>query len=127
MATLNPMAQVRRSCGIVAEQMTHVEINEDSIAVVAEEMSRGASFREVIDGVKWDASGWHYCTDTETSGPLTCQYIFVLDALNFCFWPSDGLEYDTLAISLKTVRQPKKTTQPLILFTCTYNMLDTRK
>ena len=34
-------------------------------------------------------------------GPMTCQYIFVLDALNFCFWPVDGLEYDTLAKCLK--------------------------
>lgn len=32
---------------------------------------------------------------------MTCQYIFVLDALNFCFWPVDGLEYDTLAKCLK--------------------------
>ena len=29
------------------------------------------------------------------------QYIFVLDALNFCFWPLPGYEYDTLASSLK--------------------------
>lgn len=31
----------------------------------------------------WDFEGIHYFDD----GPLTVQYLFVLDALNFCFWP----------------------------------------
>jgi Potential Queuosine, Q, salvage protein family len=35
------------------------------------------------------------------AGPLTCQFVFVLDALNFCFWPEVGLEYHHLATGLK--------------------------
>jgi hypothetical protein len=32
------------------------------------------------------------------------QYLLVLDAINFCFWPSEGMwEYDALARSLKDV------------------------
>ena len=31
------------------------------------------------------------------------QYIFVLDALNWCFWPTDNFEYEQLAVSLKQV------------------------
>jgi hypothetical protein len=38
----------------------------------------------------WSASGWHY----DDRGPLTAQYVFVLDSLNFCFWPTAGLEYE---------------------------------
>lgn len=34
-------------------------------------------------------------------GPLTVQYLLVLDALNFCFWPEPGLEYEHLARGLK--------------------------
>lgn len=34
-------------------------------------------------------------------GGLTAQYILVLDALNFCFWPQPDLEYDNLAKGLK--------------------------
>jgi hypothetical protein len=52
--------------------------------------------------VDWDAEGWHYCLDAP-DGPLTCQYIFVLDALNFCFWPTPQLEYEHLAKNLKRV------------------------
>lgn len=31
----------------------------------------------------------------------TTQYLLVLDALNFCFWPTPGLEYEHLARGLK--------------------------
>lgn len=48
-----------------------------------------------------ESKGWHYNDDAATYGPLTCQYIFVLDSLNFCFWEVPGLEYDTLAIALR--------------------------
>jgi hypothetical protein len=52
--------------------------------------------------------GWHYCADVP-NGPLTCQYIFVLDALNFCFWPTPGLEYDYLATCLRKVLENDST------------------
>jgi len=32
---------------------------------------------------------------------LTARYFFVLDALNFCFWPDGDLEYDNIAGGLK--------------------------
>jgi hypothetical protein len=51
----------------------------------------------------WDSNNWHYCADANIDGPLTCQYIFVLDCLNFCFWPSNSIEYDVLALRLKQV------------------------
>ena len=41
---------------------------------------------ETIDSipkVNWDFEGIHYFDN----GPLTVQYLLVLDALNFCFWP----------------------------------------
>ena len=38
---------------------------------------------ESIPKVEWDFEGIHYFDN----GPLTVQYLFVLDALNFCFWP----------------------------------------
>lgn len=36
-----------------------------------------------IPKIEWDFEGIHYFDN----GPLTVQYLFVLDALNFCFWP----------------------------------------
>lgn len=39
----------------------------------------------------------HFCD----GGPLTAQYLLVVDALNFCFWPDGELEYEHLAGGLK--------------------------
>ena len=41
------------------------------------------SIQNSIPKVEWDFEGIHYFDE----GPLTVQYLFVLDALNFCFWP----------------------------------------
>lgn len=58
----------------------------------------------------WDAGDWHYCADANTGGELTAQYVLVLDALNWCFWPSKtDMEYDTLAMSLKRVLEEDST------------------
>eukprot|EP00775_Hariotina_reticulata_P004050 gene4050-4297_t len=40
----------------------------------------------------------HFCDH----GPLTAQYLLVVDALNFCFWPDGELEYEHLARGLKS-------------------------
>jgi hypothetical protein len=38
-----------------------------------------------IPSITWDFEGIHYFDN----GPLTVQYLFVLDSLNFCFWPGE--------------------------------------
>jgi Potential Queuosine, Q, salvage protein family len=41
------------------------------------------SFKGNIPRVEWNFEKIHYLDN----GPLTVQYIFVIDTLNFCFWP----------------------------------------
>ena len=48
-------------------------------------------------------------------GGLTAQYILVLDALNFCFWPQSDLEYDNLAKGLKVRAQTCKVVSQVLL------------
>lgn len=55
--------------------------------------------------VGWNETGWHYSEDAASGGSMTCQYVFVLDCLNFCFWPTPGLEYEHLAFGLKAAVQ----------------------
>ncbi len=50
-----------------------------------------------ISKVEWVFEGIHYFDN----GLPTVQYLFVLDALNFCFWPDKDLSYDHLAFGLK--------------------------
>jgi len=100
-SALHPLIQVRSTCNNVVLHSSHVVINDDAIDVIANQML--ATNQQSLKNVEWDAFGWHFNSDSSTQGPLTCQYIFVMDSLNFCFWPTEGLEYDTLAMSLKTV------------------------
>ena len=77
-----------------------MRLDDDAMDRLAADLASKATLQ--LEGVAWDASGWHYCADASQQGPLTCQYVFVLDALNFCFWPSSqGLEYDIVAVALK--------------------------
>lgn len=95
----NPCLQVKESCYLVSRDATFVHIDIQAVNDAAEGIIRQNSGKKFQAGVEWDSGGWHY-TD---GGPRTCQYVFVMDALNFCFWPMPGLEYDILAKSLKDV------------------------
>lgn len=102
MKVLDPTVQIRDSCGYVVSNASRVSINLENLKRYAEEL-KTLNFAEVRNSVQWDACGWHYCQDVTSLGKITCQYVFVMDALNFCFWPTEGLEYDTLAVSLREV------------------------
>lgn len=52
---------------------------------VCEGIEKVAETIDAIPKVNWDFEGIHYFDN----GPLTVQYLFVLDALNFCFWPGE--------------------------------------
>ncbi|MBA0812542.1 hypothetical protein Gohar_026506 [Gossypium harknessii] len=85
------MEEVRETSAWVARNSSHVTIDSSGLEKVVETM------KESIPKVEWDYEGIHYFDN----GPLTVQYLFVLDALNFCFWPDKDLNYDHLAKGLK--------------------------
>ncbi|CAN6562865.1 hypothetical protein ACFX13_028090 [Malus domestica] len=91
------MDDVRASSAWVASHSSHVVVDSSGIEKVAERI-------DTIPKVKWDFEGIHYFDN----GPLTVQYLFVLDALNFCFWPDKDLNYDNLAAGLKEAIQNDK-------------------
>jgi hypothetical protein len=64
-----------------------------------------------ISYIEWDECGWHYCDDRVDKGgdgTFTMQYIFVIDTLNWCFWPTKDFEYEQLATSLTNVLRNNK-------------------
>ncbi|XP_022751217.1 queuosine salvage protein-like isoform X4 [Durio zibethinus] len=85
------MEEVRQSSAWVARNSSHVTVDSSGIEKVVEKI------KESIPKVEWDYEGIHYFDN----GPLTVQYLFVLDTLNFCFWPDKDLNYDHLAKGLK--------------------------
>ncbi|KAK4416320.1 Queuosine salvage protein [Sesamum alatum] len=92
------MEAVRATAAWVASHSSHVTLDSAGIEKVAERM------KDSIPKVEWDFEGIHYFDD----GPLTVQYLFVLDALNFCFWPDKEMTYDHLAAGLKEALQTDK-------------------
>ncbi|XP_014519503.2 queuosine salvage protein [Vigna radiata var. radiata] len=91
------MEDVRATSAWVASRSSHVLVDSAGIEKVV-------STIESIPKVEWDFEGIHYFDN----GPLTVQYLFVLDALNFCFWPDKDLNYDDLASGLKAALQNDK-------------------
>ncbi|PIA44134.1 hypothetical protein AQUCO_01700035v1 [Aquilegia coerulea] len=85
------MEEVRSSSAWVASRSSHVTIDSSGLEKVVNEINGS------IPKVEWNFEGIHYFDN----GPLTVQYLFVLDALNFCFWPDKDLSYDNLALGLK--------------------------
>lgn len=92
------MEDVRASAAWVASHSSHVFVDCLGIEKVVE------SIKESIPKVEWDFEGIHYFD----GGPLTVQYLLVLDALNFCFWPDEELSYDHLALGLKRALEHDK-------------------
>uniref|UniRef100_A0A5B6YX01 Queuosine 5'-phosphate N-glycosylase/hydrolase n=1 Tax=Davidia involucrata TaxID=16924 RepID=A0A5B6YX01_DAVIN len=92
------MEEVRASSAWVASRSSHVTVDTSGIEKVVE------TIKDSIPKIEWDFEGIHYFDN----GPLTVQYLFVLDALNFCFWPDEDLNYDNLASGLKAALQNDK-------------------
>lgn len=105
---MNPLVSVRESCRDVVSQASNVSIVTSAIEEHASKIG-DSIVGDFSKDVEWDAQGWHYSADVASLGPLTVQYIFVMDSLNFCFWPTPGFEYDTLALSLKAVLEKDET------------------
>ncbi|CAH0521211.1 unnamed protein product [Peronospora belbahrii] len=75
---------------------------EESTARVMEQGKYDEKLHTPEQGhVTWDSGNVHYFHDVKHDGPSTCQYVFVLDALNFCFWPTEKMDYEHLASGLK--------------------------
>uniref|UniRef100_K3WIW1 Queuosine 5'-phosphate N-glycosylase/hydrolase n=1 Tax=Globisporangium ultimum (strain ATCC 200006 / CBS 805.95 / DAOM BR144) TaxID=431595 RepID=K3WIW1_GLOUD len=97
---MDPTALVRESTARVVQYATHVRIDAAAVAKLAAKL--GDRLENDEQGfVTWDSGDFHYFGDVAEDGPLTCQYVFVMDALNFCFWPTENMEYEHLARGLK--------------------------
>ncbi|XP_020083423.1 UPF0553 protein-like isoform X1 [Ananas comosus] len=92
------MEEVRTTTAWVATRAAHVKVDSLEIEKVVD------GIQGAIPKVEWNFEGIHYFDN----GPLTVQYLLVLDALNFCFWPDKDLSYDHLALGLKDALENDK-------------------
>lgn len=87
--------KVRTTCLQQASISTHVKIHMQQVKNLSEWITKDRTI------IEWDECNWH-ANSKEVGVEAAIKYIFVLDSLNFCFWPAKGkIEYSTLAIALK--------------------------
>eukprot|EP01016_Furgasonia_blochmanni_P025180 TRINITY_DN2711_c0_g1_i5.p1 TRINITY_DN2711_c0_g1~~TRINITY_DN2711_c0_g1_i5.p1 ORF type:complete len:322 (+),score=59.18 TRINITY_DN2711_c0_g1_i5:69-1034(+) len=92
---LNLCKLVRDTCSKVASKAKHVHLNEDALETYAQEL---LSKPDSLKYVGWGENPFHKFADKKEE--MLVDYVFVLDTLNFCFWPH-WWEYEQLANSLK--------------------------
>eukprot|EP00285_Hemiselmis_virescens_P008164 CAMPEP_0173399980 /NCGR_PEP_ID=MMETSP1356-20130122/46544_1 /TAXON_ID=77927 ORGANISM="Hemiselmis virescens, Strain PCC157" /NCGR_SAMPLE_ID=MMETSP1356 /ASSEMBLY_ACC=CAM_ASM_000847 /LENGTH=329 /DNA_ID=CAMNT_0014359811 /DNA_START=147 /DNA_END=1136 /DNA_ORIENTATION=+ len=101
----SPLDLVRTSTARVSATASHVSIDGAAISLLATSIA-GATTKSPSEAAASGGGAKMPEWDTEThfydGGDATAQYLLVLDALNFCFWPSEGSwEYARLASGLK--------------------------
>jgi hypothetical protein len=79
------MEKILKAVGRVVELAEHVAIDEQALRDCARELAR----QHLASG--WDRR-YHLCDLIER----TVQYLFLLDCLNFCFWPEPRWRYGEL-------------------------------
>ena len=76
----------------------YVQINAAALQDVAQRLEAHAK------AVVWDEEAWHYQPPAAWRSVVRNErlalYILALDAVNFCFWPTDKFEYADLASSM---------------------------
>ena len=94
-----PLGLVRRTTASVVAESRHVKISREAIrALVASDDARlGEDRVRSLRLDKWDETDHLVTSDAD----LTAQYLLVVDAANFCFWPDGELEYEHLAGNLR--------------------------
>jgi len=85
---------IRSTTAEVMKKAKHVTIVPEKIGEIISLLEQEESIAAFFD--------FECHIDKSESQEAITNYMFVLDALNFCFWP-DAWEYDTLALVLKNI------------------------
>ncbi|GFH19570.1 queuosine salvage protein, partial [Haematococcus lacustris] len=91
---------VLQTCEAVVRQATHVSINSSGLTKAAATVTE-TDLRRLSSLTSFDDQ-MHFVDRSSPEGQaLTATALLVVDALNFCFWPEPGLEYEHLAKGVK--------------------------
>ena len=95
----NPCSKVRQTCQAVFSSCKRVKINQNKVNEFIENLRKMPLKYE-----PW--SMWHLDDPKQYSVEQITAYCFVVDAMNFCFWPnnqSGKFEYDSMTRNLEKV------------------------
>jgi len=86
---------VRRTTQDVASSAKHVLISQQGI----KDLVSGRLSEDKVRAL--DLSKWDEADHLVQGNDLSVQYLLVVDAINFCFWPDGTLEYEHISGNLK--------------------------
>lgn len=95
-STRNPCRSARESCRRVALSARHVSVHKPSTQALAKDIA--TNYAAYASDCDWNTD-WHFNDPFDPA--LTVQYLFLIDTLNFCFWPTEKFEYEHLALGVK--------------------------
>ena len=98
----DPCALTRETAEWVVAQASSVSISDRAISDLVDGVGGHLTDLENLYTLKSFDRDLHYC-DVEKNPALTFQYLLVVDAINFCFWQDDDLEYADLAGGIKRI------------------------
>ena len=99
-----PCAEVRRTCQFVMEHQTSVMIQKAKIEAFVQEMEAVVAADGAFVFDKW--SSFHLSDVSKYSLEQLTAYVFVTDAMNFCFWPDNPageFEYENMTRNLEKI------------------------
>ena len=91
---------VRRSSASLFASLTALRpsVRIDSQRLAHEITSNADEYAPQSAPADW-SSWYHYCDEADIE--RTVLYVFVIDSINFCFWPLSGYEYADMAAAVK--------------------------
>lgn len=99
----NPCQKVRDTCTKVVSLQKYVKLNIDKIDSFLTQLCEKIE----TSGLAYDKwSDWHVDNPKQYNCEQISAYCFVVDAMNFCFWPenpSGVFEYDSMTRNLEKI------------------------
>ena len=86
-AAITPCSEVRRTCAFVMTNQSNIAVNEGKIGEFIAEMEAKIAEEGSFVFDKW--SDFHLSDIAKYSVEQVTAYCFVVDAMNFCFWPDN--------------------------------------
>lgn len=93
-----PLRSVLPTTEAIVGQCSHVKIDDAAISSLC--ATHLQSSLSVANPPQFDTT-LHYVAPGNPDS--TVQYLLLVDTLNFCFWPTPGLEYEHLSQGLKAI------------------------
>jgi len=92
---MNPSLRARKSARFVVEHSSHIRINEQKLIELSAWLANNHKYDEFSESSQ-------HPTANDFDLDSTIKFFFIVDSLNFCFWPN-GIEYEDLIAFIKRI------------------------